>query len=934
MPEFGLLGELRIVTDEGSVRLPDKERSLLATLLLHPRQVVGMDTLIDVLWDSMPPPSARNTIHGYIKRLRRRLGDENGRVVTRGRGYLADVQPGELDLDQFTELHAAALAEARTGNWATVSSLLARALRLWRGEPLADVTSPALRRTDVPRLAELRDQAMDLRIEAELNCGRHGEVTADLMRLVAAQPLRERPWAQLMLALYRSHRQGEALSAYQRARTVLRAELGIDPGSELADLHRRILAADPSLELRPAPGYGVSGGEAAQAAPAEMAVPVPPRPMQIPADTADFTGRAESITQIREELRPPEGAPGGIVVISGPGGIGKSTLAVHVAHLLADKFPSGQLYCDLGGTSGPVRPTDVLAYFLRELGVPDAALPPNETGRSARFRSILADRRMLILLDDARDAAQVRPLLPGAGGSAVMVTSRSSLTDLSGSWPLDLGALAPSEAAGLFAAIVGQRAREAKPDETSMVLKACAGLPLAIRIAASRLAARPGWTVGELGLRLADERQRLAELKAGDVAVRASFAVSYTALPAELARIFRMLGVSGLPLIRTRMVAALTDLPSDAVTPALEMLVDAHLLQSPAAHRYQLHDLLRIYAAELADKAEDREERAAVVDRMMDFYTASAISAARLLHPSRRFPGSFGRGEADKSISTPGLALEWFEEERVNLVSVTARAAEVGRHDVATLVPAAMWAFFQRTAFHEDWLLTHQIGVASARRVGDNAITSWLLNGLGQVRGRMGHFTEALPSLLEALWIRRRIGNRPGEAAVLNSLGLLHADHGDPEEGLNYLRQAYAIHAGAGDLADLGVSLNNIGDVLLRLKRHDEALESLRQALVFRRAAGDRYGEGLTESTIGEAHWTAGEYEDAVAHLRLALTAFKDDGGEERHLGPLLYQLGSSLDFLGRSRDALQTWNSALPALDRIGDPRAGELRRKLSVHH
>jgi tetratricopeptide (TPR) repeat protein len=547
---------------------------------------------------------------------------------------------------------------------------------------------------------------------------------------------------------------------------------------------------------------------------------------------------------------------------------------------------------------------------------------------------MLADRRMLVLLDDARDAAQVRPLLPGSGGSAVMVTSRSNLSDLSGARLLDLGVLAPSEASDLFAAIVGTRAREAEREETDMVLAACGGLPLAVRIAASRLAARPGWTVGELGLRLADERQRLAELNAGDVAVRASFAVSYTALPADPARVFRMLGASGLPLIRTCMVVALTGMPSDAVAAALETLVDVHLLQSPAAHRYQLHDLLRLYAAELAVTTEDREEQAAGIDRMMDFYTASAISAARLLHPSRRFPGSFGRGEADKSIITPGLALEWFEEERVNLVSVTARAAELGRHDVAALVPAAMWAFFQRNAFHEDWLLTHQIGVASARRVGDDAVTSWLLNGLGQVRGRMGHFAEALPSLMEALWIRRRVGNRAGEAAVLNSLGLLHADHGDPEEGLSYLRQAYAIHAGAGDLADLGVSLNNMGDVLLRLKRHDEALECLRQALVFRRAAGDRYGEGITESTIGEAHWTAGEYEDAVAHFRLALTAFNDDGGEERHLGTLLYQLGSSLDFLGRSRDAQETWNSALPALDRIGDPRAGELRRKLSVHH
>lgn len=766
-------------------------------------------------------------------------------------------------------------------------------------------------------------QAMDLKIEADLNCGRHREVTAELLRLVAAQPLRERAWAQLMLALYRSSRQGEALAAYQRARAVLRGELGVDPGSELADLHRRILAADPALDLPSPAGSGASS--------VELAVPVPPRPMQVPADTADFTGRARVMAQIRDELGSLDGTPSGIIVISGPGGIGKSTLAVHVAHQLADEFPSGQLYCDLGGASDPVRPADVLAYFLRELGVPDTSLPPTEAERSARFRTLLADRRMLILLDDARDAAQVRPLLPGSGGSAVLVTSRSSLTDLSGARPLDLGVLAPSEAADLFTSIVGPRASGAKPEETGMVLAACGGLPLAIRIAASRMAARPGWSVRQLGMRLTDERRRLAELKTGDVAVRASFAVSYTALAPEPAQVFRMLGLTRLPLIRTCMAVAITGLPSDIVTAALETLVDVHLLQSPAEHHYQMHDLLRIYAAELADNHGDSEERSVVIDRMLDFYTASAIAGARLLHPSRRFPASRWSGEPEKTVSTAGQALEWFEEERANLVSVTARAAELGRHDVAALVPAAMWAYFQRKAFHEDWLLTHQIGVASARRLGDDAITSWLLNGLGQVHGRMGHFTEARPWLLEALWIRQRTGDRSGAAAVLNSLGLLHADHGDPEEGLSYLRQAHAIHAGTGDLADLGVALNNIGDVLLRLKRHEEALETLRQALVFRRAAGDRYGEGITESTIGEAHWTAGEYEDAVTHFQLALTAFQDNGGEERHLGALLYQLGSSLDFLGHTRDAREAWNRALPVLDRIDDPRAGELRLRLA---
>jgi tetratricopeptide (TPR) repeat protein len=243
-----------------------------------------------------------------------------------------------------------------------------------------------------------------------------------------------------------------------------------------------------------------------------------------------------------------------------------------------------------------------------------------------------------------------------------------------------------------------------------------------------------------------------------------------------------------------------------------------------------------------------------------------------------------------------------------------------------------MWGFFQRKAFHEDWMTTYQIGAASARQTGDDAVLSWLLNGLGQVYGRVGRFAEARPYLAEALLIRRRLGNRAGEAAVLNSLGLLHADHGDFEEALGYLSRSHAIHTATMDPADIGIALNNIGDVLLRMKRHDQALENLHRALTFRRAAGDRYGEGITESTIGEAYWAIGQHEAAVGNFRLALAAFNEDGSEERHVASLLYQLGSSLDSLGRPHDARETWRSALPILERLGDPRAGELRTQLAT--
>jgi DNA-binding SARP family transcriptional activator len=926
VPEFGLLGSLRVVTDVGIVTLPAKERVLLAALLLRSRQVVSVETLIDVLWDTVPPPSARNTVQGYVKRLRRRLGNSAKRVVTTGRGYLADVSPGELDLERFTQLHDRARAEARKGNWEIASGLLAEGLTIWRGEPLADVPSAVLHSTEAARLVEMRIQAVELRITAELECGRHGGVTAELMQLAAAHPLRERFWAQLMLALYRSGRQGEALSAYQRARAVLRSELGVDPGSELAGLHSQILAGDPVLDLGEALKPRTET-ELAQPAPAST---VALRPMQVPSGVTDFTGRAETIAVIRATLKADalSASTGGIVAISGPGGIGKSTLAIHLAHQLAAEFPGGQLYAALGGESGPVRPADVLATFLRSLGVIDSAIPSPETERSAMFRTMLADRRMLIVLDDARDAAQVRPLLPGSGSSAVMVTSRRTLADLAGARLIDLDSLSESDSRSFLTAIIGSRA--AAHEDTDSVVASCAGLPLALRIAASRMAARPSWTVGHLSRLLADERRRLAELRAGDQAVRASFAVSYHALAPEAARVFRLLGLARLPVILTSSVAALADLPVTEVAPVLEGLIDVHLLQSPAPGRYQLHDLLRIYAAELAEQIDSEPEREAAVGRIFDSFTATAIEAARALHPSRRFPGSFTRGIVCDAVSTPAEALAWFESQRCNLVSVTERAARSGQDDVAALIPAAMWAYFQRKAFYQDWVATHQAGVTSARRSGDDATLSWLLNSLGQVYGLMGEFDAAQDYLGQALEIRKRLGNRAGQAAVLNSLGLLHSDKGLLDHGLEYLRQAYMIHAALGDPADIGVALNNIGDTLVRLKRYDEALPTLRNALEFRRKAADRYGEAVTESTIGEAYWAMGEHEDSVRHLRLALAAFNDDGGEERHLGVLLYQLGSSLDSLGRRRDAQQTWRTALPMLDRLGDPRAAELRRQL----
>jgi hypothetical protein len=485
-------------------------------------------------------------------------------------------------------------------------------------------------------------------------------------------------------------------------------------------------------------------------------------PAQLPADTADFTGRDEPVRVLCGLLgvEPAAGRPGAVVIsaVAGMGGIGKTALAVHAAHRLRDRFPDGQLFVGLLGATRPLPPSEVLARFLRDLGLPDAAIPAGEAERAARFRTALAGRRVLIVLDDARDAAQVRPLLPGTAGCAVIVTSRRTLSGLSGATPLELEVLDEAEARALFTAIVRPRRVAAEPDAAAAVLASCAGLPLAIRIAASRLAARPSWTVAHLAARLADERSRLAELTSGDLAVRASFAVSYDDLPAtrgpgaqDPARVFRLLGLSAGVALSLPAVVALVGQPVGEVSAALEALTEAHLLECPAPDRYRLHDLLRSYAADLAYRTDDVTDRSAALARMLQWYGAQAAAAARVLAPRDRSSvgGLFPAAEL-VPLAGPAQALDWFETELANLIAAVRQAAGLGLHDVAAGIAAAMWTFFQRSPYPEVWLATSQLGLRSARQLGDDEVLSSLLNGLGQAYSLLGRYEEARGCLSEA----------------------------------------------------------------------------------------------------------------------------------------------------------------------------------------
>jgi DNA-binding SARP family transcriptional activator/Tfp pilus assembly protein PilF len=923
--EFAVLGPLVVAAGNGPVTIPAKQRAVLAALLLQANRVVSAEEIIEVLWDADPPAGARNTVQGYIKRLRRLLPEE--RVMTRPPGYLIEVREGELDLDRFAALREAGRAEADAGNWDKAAALLEQGLRLWRGEPLADVPSATLIRQEAPGLVEQRIQALDWRLEADLHCGRHDEVVPELRRLVSAHPLREQFWAKLMLALYRIGRQGDALKAFAEARSVLRTELGVEPGEELRRLHQQMLAADAAL-----------AGEHPGPQTAAVRKPGVSRPRQLPADVPDFSGRAvESATLSDLLLAQPAGHPGGgtVAVICGSGGVGKSALAVHVGHRVADGFPDGQLYAALGGSANPVRAADVLAMFLRDLGEPEASIPAAEAARAARYRSLLADRSMLVVLDDADCSAQVRPLLPGAGGSAAVVTSRGVLPELAGARQIELRGLGTDESRSLLAAMVGQKRCDADRGGTDAVLAACAGLPLAIRIAGARLAARPGWSITQLGGLLAGERRRLTELVAGDLAVRASFAVSYRALAAgdpAPAEVFRLLGVAGLPAIELPAVASLTGRPADLAAIALDALVDAHLLESPGPGQYRLHDLIRLYAAELAETGKGVTSDAAACRRLLTWYLRTLHASMSILDLPRD-----NLTLEPEAGAVPGLAftakhdaVAWLERERQNLTQLVKLARNNGEYRLCWQLAWLARFYSHWAGYWYDAVEIAQIGLAAATADGHRSAEAALLNGLGGAYWKLGQLEAARRAVERTLTLSQELGDLRGEARAQANLGLLEHRCGLVEQAIARFHWALAIDRKTGDLRGQALRLHNLGSTYLALGQPTVALENLEQALAIRQeldASGDEYD---TLHSMGAALTELGRTTEAIECLEKALEICRDNGiryGE----GIALSALGDAYLASGRLTDAKMKWRHALDILAPLSAPEAEAVRKSLA---
>jgi tetratricopeptide (TPR) repeat protein len=618
--------------------------------------------------------------------------------------------------------------------------------------------------------------------------------------------------------------------------------------------------------------------------------------------------------------------------VAGAGGLGKTTLAIHAAHQMRPSYPDGQLYVDLLGASPrPLVPAEVLARFLRDLGVKAAQLPVTEEERAALYRTRLNGRRMLVLLDNARDAAQVRPLLPGSAACAVIVTSRSRLPDLVGGGLVHLDVLDDHEALALFSRIVGAQRAAAEPDATAELLVACAGLPLAIRIAAARLAARSGWTIRTLAERISDEHRRLDELKVGDLAVRASFEVSFSSLPSAVApggvdpaRAFRMLGLWHGPSIGLHAAAALLGEPEDKVADALEFLVDAHLLESPAPDCYSFHDLLRVYAAERAGAEESPQARQDAMKRLLAWYLHTACAADSVVSSHRERPGldPVPPGCEPKGFKDVVAALEWCEHERANLVAATRQAAEYGHHDIAWKLPVAVLGCLDRLSYWAEWISSHLVAFESARLAGDRRAEGWTLNNLGMaysqqkrmddaigcfeqalvirretgdLRGeavstinladaflRLERSTEALGQLERALSVQREAGYRYGEGAVLTGLGEAHLDLGRADEALGYIQQGRQIFVEINSPHGEDIALHTLARAYLELGRTEDAIASLQDALAIRRAVGGRHSQALTLVSLGRAHRREGNLDQARGSCLSAYAIFEELADEEQ----------------------------------------------------
>jgi tetratricopeptide (TPR) repeat protein len=774
------------------------------------------------------------------------------------------------------------------------------------------VPSRSLHETELPHLTELHLQAWEGRIEADLQLGRAEDVVGELSRLVDQHPLRERLWEQLMLALYRTGRQADALTAFQKARGVLQAELGVEPGPALREMQRRILDADADLLTGPAK------------LPAQLA--------QLPLDVRGFVGRDLELAQLDAIMvdagqRPTSVA---IAVVSGTAGVGKTALAVRWAHQIRDQFPDGQLYVDLRGydPGQPMTGGDALAGFLTALGVAGPDIPLEVDQRAARFRTEIADRRILIVLDNASTVEQVRPLLPGTPTCTVVVTSRDSLGGLvaaHGAHRLELDLLPPADARTLLRRLIGDRV-EVEPDSAATLARQCAWLPIALRIAADLAVSRPTAPLAQLVAELENRQGRLDLLDAGGdprVEVRAVFSWSVQHLPPEDARVFALLGLHPGPDADLYAVAALADVSLDQARRTLVGLTRAHLVQRTNAGRYHMHDLLRAYATGLANAPEADPE--AALGRLFDYYLAVAASAVDRLYPAEAHhrPRIAPAADPAPALTDPDSAGRWLNSERACLTAIAGQSAAHGRSTHAIQLSTTLFRYLASGGHPTDALSIHGHARDAARRIGDRPGEAQALLGLGVTRYRRGSHEAAADYYAQALTLFRQAGDRTGEARAVGNLGIAEGRLGRYGPAAEHHREALGLFMDAGDRTGAARALNSLGIVELALGQHAPATAHQKEALALFRQESDHIGEANALTSLGLIEICTGQHRPATDHLTAALALFQQVGNRSGEAWAL-DSLGTLQTALGNAEQGHEYHAEALALFREAGD-RDGE---------
>lgn len=915
-----VLGPFEVVAGDGLVRLPaGRLRSLLVVLAMSAGKPVSVDELAAAVWGERLPGNARRSLQTYAGRLRTALGVG---VDSGATGFALRIDPDEVDALRFVRL----LDEA--ARWPDVTAeraSLVEALELWRGEPYEGVDSEWLREHHAPRLVERYLSARERRVDLDLAGGGHGDLAAELGALTARYPLREPLWVRLLVALGQAGRYAEALEAYETVRARIAAELGVDPSPELRRVHADLVAGRSPVvvgEARPSARPVVS-------------------PRQLPAKIDRFAGRRDALAVLDGLLDGGPRTPSPpICVITGAAGVGKTTLAVRWAHQVADRFPDGQLHanlCGFGPGEEAIDPADVLRDFLGAFSVPPERVPTTVAARAALFRSLLAGKRVLILLDNARDAEQVRPLLPSSAGCLTVVTSRNDLAGVvvaDGAHPVPLDVLSREDAQQLLAVRLGQERVAQEPQAIEAIISACAYLPLALAIVAARATLNPSLPLAALAVELRDSRKDLNALETGDdvTSVRVVFSWSHRVVTPEAAHLFRLLGLYPGPEISATAAASLAALPMPRTRTLLTQLQRTNLVNQRDTHRYRIHDLLRTYARELAARHHTETERYGAVHRLVDHYLHTAYTADRRIDP-RRDPIASAPpldGVTEEELPDRDRAIAWLRTERPVLLAVGRLAADHGLDTHVWQLAWALTTFLDRQGHWHDWAMTQRAALEAAERLDDRAKVARAHGGLARAMTRLHRYPVAYTHFTRAVELFGALGDPVGAAKTHVNLGWMYERQDNFGHALNHNKRALELFQKCDHKVGQATVLNAVGWDYAKQGDHHTALTFCERALRLSRVLDHRFGQAEAWESLGYIHLHLGDHRKSISCYEHALDLLFELGAPAL-AATVLRDIGDAYCLVGDTAAARLNFMRSLEILEELADPAADELRARLT---